>query len=302
MENEKMAKRKILVDSARRELEAHGTETFPMTVNHDDLWSFEGKHVPIHWHNDLEINLLREGEAFFQVYQKNYRVRPGEGFLLNRNVPHSCSSLGNAHVRYSTILVRPDFLYGDFGSDVERNCFRPFLQNSAVPCIHLTGAEGKETEIIQKLNQVEEAFDQKAFCYELKIKGLLCEAFGMLLYEHRQELTKFVPANQLELERLEIMLNYLNTHFAEVISLQELADQIHLSKEVCCRLFKKMTGKTITRYLEEYRANKSLHLVQSGQYSMTQIAEIVGFSNPSRFASAFCRRFGCNPGKLSRKL
>ena len=134
-----MAKRTILVDSARRELEKHGTETFPMTVNHDDLWSFEGKNVPIHWHNDLEINLIREGEAVFQVYQKSYRVRTGEGFLLNRNVPHSCSSPGNEHVRYSTILVRPDFLYGDFGSDVERKCFQPFLQNSAIPCIYLTG-------------------------------------------------------------------------------------------------------------------------------------------------------------------
>lgn len=57
----------------------------------------------------------------------------------------------------------------------------------------------------------------------------------------------------------------------------------------------KMTGKTITGYLEEYRADKSLPLVQSGQYSMTQIAEMVGFSNPSRFASAFRKRFGCNP-------
>ena len=292
-----MAKRTILVDSARRELEKHGTETFPMTVNHDDLWSFEGKNVPIHWHNDLEINLIREGEAVFQVYQKSYRVRTGEGFLLNRNVPHSCSSPGNEHVRYSTILVRPDFLYGDFGSDVERKCFQPFLQNSAIPCIHLTGFDENGKEILQKLNQVEEAFDRKRFCYELKIKGLLCEAFAMILYGHRQELTKFVPANLQELERLEKMLNYLNMHFTEVISLQDLADQVHLSREVCCRLFKKMTGKTITGYLEEYRTNKSFSLVQSGQYSMTQITEMVGFSNPSRFASAFRKRFGCNPGE-----
>lgn len=292
-----MAKRTILVDSARRELEKHGTETFPMTVNHDDLWSFEGKNVPIHWHNDLEINLIREGEAVFQVYQKSYRVRTGEGFLLNRNVPHSCSSPGNEHVRYSTILVRPDFLYGDFGSDVERKCFQPFLQNSAIPCIHLTGFDENGKEILQKLNQVEEAFDRKRFCYELKIKGLLCEAFAVILYGHRQELTKFVPANLQELERLEKMLNYLNMHFTEVISLQDLADQVHLSREVCCRLFKKMTGKTITGYLEEYRANKSFSLVQSGQYSMTQITEMVGFSNPSRFASAFRKQFGCNPGE-----
>ena len=292
-----MAKRTILVDSARRELEKHGTETFPMTVNHDDLWSFEGKNVPIHWHNDLEINLIREGEAVFQVYQKSYRVRTGEGFLLNRNVPHSCSSPGNEHVRYSTILVRPDFLYGDFGSDVERKCFQPFLQNSAIPCIYLTGFDENGKEILQKLNQVEEAFDRKRFCYELKIKGLLCEAFAMILYGHRQELTKFVPANLQELERLEKMLNYLNMHFTEVISLQDLADQVHLSREVCCRLFKKMTGKTITGYLEEYRVNKSFSLVQSGQYSMTQITEMMGFSNPSRFASAFRKRFGCNPGE-----
>ena len=294
-----MAKRTILVDSARRELEKHGTETFPMTVNHDDLWSFEGKNVPIHWHNDLEINLIREGEAVFQVYQKSYRVRTGEGFLLNRNVPHSCSSPGNEHVRYSTILVRPDFLYGDFGSDVERKCFQPFLQNSAIPCIYLTGFGENGKEILQKLNQVEEAFDRKRFCYELKIKGLLCEAFAMILYGHRQELTKFVPANLQELERLEKMLNYLNMHFTEVISLQDLADQVHLSREVCCRLFKKMTGKTITGYLEEYRVNKSFSLVQSGQYSMIQITEMVGFSNPSRFASAFRKRFGCNPGEYN---
>lgn len=292
-----MAKRTILVDSARRELEKHGTETFPMTVNHDDLWSFEGKNVPIHWHNDLEINLIREGEAVFQVYQKSYRVRTGEGFLLNRNVPHSCSSPGNEHVRYSTILVRPDFLYGDFGSDVERKCFQPFLQNSAISCIYLTGFGENGKEILQKLNQVEEAFDRKRFCYELKIKGLLCEAFAMILYGHRQELTKFVSANLQELERLEKMLNYLNMHFTEVISLQDLADQVHLSREVCCRLFKKMTGKTITGYLEEYRVNKSFSLVQSGQYSMIQITEMVGFSNPSRFASAFRKRFGCNPGE-----
>ena len=42
-----MAMRKILVDETNRELCEHGTVGFPMTVNHDDLWAFEGKSVPI---------------------------------------------------------------------------------------------------------------------------------------------------------------------------------------------------------------------------------------------------------------
>ena len=48
-----------------------------------------------------------------------------------------------------------------------------------------------------------------------------------------------------------------------------------------------MTGKTITKYLEEYRVNQSFSLVQSGRYPMTQIADMVGFSNASRFAGVF---------------
>ena len=136
----------------------------------------------------------------------------------------------------STFLARPDFICGEYGSDVERRCFRPFLQNSAVPCILLTSESSCTRTVIQKLNETEALFDQKTLCYELKIKGLLCEIFGMILCEHQNDLAKFVPANQLELERLEQMLNYLNTHFESIISLQELADQVHLSREVCCRM------------------------------------------------------------------
>lgn len=294
-----MAMRKILVDDTNRELCEHGTAGFPMTVNHDDLWAFEGKSVPIHWHNDLEISVPREGEAIYQVYQKSYTVRPGEALVLNRSVPHSCHSPNNSHARYSTFLVRPDFLYGDFGSDVERKCFRPFLHNSAVPCIFLSKKNPCDQEVLHLLDKVEELYDQKSCCYELRIKGLLCEVYGLIFREHQKEFTKFVPASQMELERLEQMLNYLNTHFESVISLQELADQVHLSREVCCRLFKKMTGKTVTGYLEEYRVNRSLSLVQSSQYSMIQIADMTGFSNASRFAHAFRKQFGCNPGEYN---
>ena len=49
-----------------------------------------------------------------------------------------------------------------------------------------------------------------------------------------------------------------------MISLEKLGEQVHLSREVCCRRFRKMTGKTVTQYLEEYRVSKSLPLVESG--------------------------------------
>ena len=133
-------------------------------------------------------------------------------------------------------------------------------------------------------------------CFELIIKGLLCQVFGQILADQPTRTAAFVPDNKIDLDRLEKMLYFIHTHFDTVISLQELAYEVHLSREVCCRLFKKMTGKTITRYVEEYRVRQSLPLVQSGQYSMAQIAELSGFSNASRFALAFRTHIGCNPG------
>ena len=65
-----MAMRKILVDETNRELCEHGTAGFPMTVNHDDLWAFEGKSVPIHWHNHLEISVPEREKQFIRFTRK----------------------------------------------------------------------------------------------------------------------------------------------------------------------------------------------------------------------------------------
>ena len=206
-----MMKKTILVDDARRELSEHGTETFPLTVHHDDLWMFEGKNVPIHWHQEIEISLPREGKAIYQFYQNSYEISPGDGLLLNRNVPHSCHSPNNERAKYTTILVRPDFLYGDFGSDVERNCFRPFLQNSAVPCLCIPGTEAWGKEVLEKLEKVDTLFYEKPYCYELKIKGLLCEAFFLILVHQQKYQTPFVPAVRMpERKRLFATKNMLH--------------------------------------------------------------------------------------------
>lgn len=292
-----MSHKKILVDNTRRELTAHGTNEFPVTVNHDDLWMFEGKRVPIHWHVDLEFCLPKDGTALYQIYQQTYKVLPGQALLINSNVPHSCTSPSGSRTSYSSIIVRPDFLYGEFGSDIERNCFRPFLNQPDLPCLCLSPEALEAGTIIRMLQSVDELFYQRPFCFELKIKALLCEIFSRILISQRAIAPKTHSETKINLERLEVMLYYIHTHFDSAISLPDLAAQVHLSREVCCRLFRKLTGRTFTCYLQEYRISKSIPLIQSGQYSISEIAAMTGFSNASRFAQAFHAQIGCNPSE-----
>lgn len=310
-----MGTKKIYVDDHNRELSAHGTETFPVTVNHDDLWMFEGRNVPIHWHNEIEFCLPRKGTAVCQIYQESYTIPAGSAILIGSNVPHSCHSLTGESVLYSSIIAAPEFISGEIGGDVERKCMRPFLEGSAGPCIRIDGGEADGTEsngigaefrrLLQMLDEIDRLYTEKPLCHELRIKGLLCEILAALLPEaYRNPANKrlqSVSASSAELERLQLTLDYLHQHYDSVVSLQELADLTHLSREACCRNFRRMTGKSITEYLQEYRVTQSLPLIRSGRYSISQVAELCGFSNASRFAAAFRKRMGINPGHYHKE-
>ena len=203
-------------------------------------------------------------------------------------------------VFYSSIIAAPGFIGGEAGGDVEKKCLRPFLQGAIGPCVLMDGSGANDSQILRILDQIDRLYTEKPCCYELWIKGLLCEAFGMLLSEQYTRRKNDWPVSatedQARLEQLQVMLEYVHQHYDSPVSLQAIADQCHLSRESCCRIFRKMTGKTITEYLQEYRVSKSLPLIRSGRYSMSQIAELCGFSNASRFASAFRSRMGVNPG------
>ncbi len=71
-----------------------------------------------------------------------------------------------------------------------------------------------------------------------------------------------------------------------------------MSKEGCCRFFKRMTGQTLSQYLENYRVSQSLNLLSDGKLPILQIAAQVGFSNAGRFSAAFQKRMDCTPASI----
>ena len=83
---------------------------------------------------------------------------------------------------------------------------------------------------------------------------------------------------------------------------ETIASQTAMSKEGCCRFFKRMTGQTLSQYLENYRVSQSLNLLSDGKLPILQIAAQVGFSNAGRFSAAFQKRMGCTPRQYSQRL
>lgn len=90
-------------------------------------------------------------------------------------------------------------------------------------------------------------------------------------------------------------MDYISRHYAEDISVQELADRLHLNYQYFSRLFKKETGISPIQFISALRAKKAEQLLKYTSLSVTEIAYAVGFRDVLYFSRAFKRYTGFSP-------
>lgn len=89
--------------------------------------------------------------------------------------------------------------------------------------------------------------------------------------------------------------NYIYTHFADNISLDDVANHVFLNPSYLSRLFKQYTGENFRDYIIRIRINKAIELINQKQYKIYEISELCGYSNPKYFAQQFKQVTGLSP-------
>ena len=88
---------------------------------------------------------------------------------------------------------------------------------------------------------------------------------------------------------------YIDKHVSETISLAEIADLLHLSREYTANLFKKETGMTVAQFIKERKLSLACDLLREQERSLTNMAKSLGYDNYSYFCRTFKKRFGVSP-------
>ena len=94
------------------------------------------------------------------------------------------------------------------------------------------------------------------------------------------------------------IVQFINTHITEPISLDTVSKHISLSKEYTSTLFKNETGKTVTEYINERKLLLAKEMLQEGKLTLNDISENVGFENYSYFSKLFKKYYGLSPKQL----
>lgn len=95
---------------------------------------------------------------------------------------------------------------------------------------------------------------------------------------------------------------YINQHYQEDISLENVADYVFLNKIYFCRFFKQTTGENFNDYLTLTRMNKAMEALKDPSIKIYEICELVGYKTPRYFYKLFKNHTGCTPSEYRAKV
>lgn len=133
--------------------------------------------------------------------------------------------------------------------------------------------------------------------YEAKVT----EAIALVVDNQKKQSAKQMhPLTKEDIAGLDNVISYINDHYAFDIPLERLAGIACMSTSKLKTHFKRHTGCTVTQYIQARRMSQAEHLLIDTDFSMGQIAQMIGYTTSSRFAELFRKSTGILPIEYRR--
>lgn len=253
----------------------------------------EGYTMPIkHFHREYEIYYLVSGSRYYFIEDRSYFVEAGSLVLVGKEQIHKTSSAGSeSHER---ILAELEESWLDSFFQEFPYCSREQFFCSCRICRlskeDRLGAESLLNTAAAELRNCRVGSRQmlKACLSQLLVLAFRSRVDG-------SELSLPLGRGQERRQKVQQVARYLQEHYAEAVTLEQLAKRFYISASYLSRSFKEVTGLTVGEYLTFQRIRQSRRMLEKGEYHVTRIAELVGYDSVTYFERVFKKYTGCAP-------
>lgn len=249
-----------------------------------------------HWHNYVEMLLVTKGDYLLEINLENHILKEGDICILNSEELHQITGLCTGAV-HEVILFHPQILSFSYADEWEETYIAPYLNQALVFRNILPPSGEGYSEILSAYRSLMNEALRQADGWYIKCKLLLLELFR-LMAEHRMLLPAkeaVSEADSRKINRYKTIVSYIEAHYGEPVSLQQLADTIPCNSQYLCRFFREIAGMSPIRYLIVYRLERASELLLRTKKPVTEIAFDCGFDNISYFIRKFKAVKGCTP-------
>ncbi len=241
---------------------------------------------PVHWHSAVELIYVLTGASVVTISQKTHTVRAGDFVVIDANELHEYR-----YERNSSIMV----------IHFSRKSMREFVPGMREYHFHCTLDSLKPEQykaykrICQYLMEIPLMHVEKPMGYQLRCHAVAMEIFYDLLHHFTTKKSRFLTERTQNLKRMYDITEYIDQHYSEQLTLDDVASHFFLSNAYFSRLFHKHMGVTFISYLNQVRMSHVYSDIRNTKSGIMELAEKHGFPNYKVFNRLFHATYGCTP-------
>ena len=238
-------------------------------------------HSTLHTHPFTELFYVVDGKGEFNIQGQRFPVKANDFVIINPQVEHTELSSPDEPLEYIVLGIR-GLSFSNLTPVSEGG--HPFS---------FFNLRDEQKDILRYLNAMVQEATAQQMSYELVCHNLL-EILLIKILRH-QHFDLEVGKQSKATKDISFIKHYLETYYHESIQLEDLASMTHLSRFYISHSFKKEIGMSPMEYLIAIRIKESKILLRTTNYSISQVADIVGFTTPTYFSKQFRKSTGISP-------
>lgn len=235
-----------------------------------------------HYHPEVELVFVNGGTGKRQIGSHISYYTDGDLILIGSNLPHCGFTDDHTGNKNETVIqMKPDFLGEVFLALPETKSILQLFERAKGGI-----AFGEETKALlgEKLEAMSEQTPLERLLTVIAVLKQLEKANDYKILNAEG----FALETQLQdNDRINMVFNYVKDNFREPIELEDMANMASMTVPSFCRYFKKVTNKTFTKFVNEYRIVHACKLLAEKQISIADVSYESGFNNFSHFNKSF---------------
>ena len=259
-----------------------------------------------HRHNFIEVSYVVDGTAIHTIEGISYPVKKGNVVIVDYDTPHTWSFDPEQDGPFLTydLLFTPDFFNTSGMNNSEfYSLASPYLFSSLFKEFdahyvlhHLIKTNAKEFH--ELFSQIYREYTAREKGSQTIIRAYLVELIIKLFRELERQQPTFTVNHQ---KLVEQAISYMQENYKAHINVDEIVSGVFLSKDYFRQIFKRITGTSITSYIQELRIAEACRLLETTDDSSAQIARASGFNDIKFFYQTFKKSTGLTPAEYRKK-
>ena len=261
--------------------------------------------VPPHWHKEIEIILVTKGSVNIGYNNQIVHVHEGEIVVFGSGETHYfMASPGSNRLVFQFDLRLFKNVLSKEGSHNELVELFKTGENHSEKWEYSLKEKVIETllKLHEELKNLEVGFEHAIMSHLLKLITIYYRDIPKKVILDNENSFLKATKNQDVLERLNEVFIYIEHHFEEVITLEEMAEVVGFSPYYFSRFFKKNTGQTFMQFLTNFRINQAKYILSNEKIPMIEVAERSGFNSVKTFHHVFKEKVGQSPLKFQKAI